>query len=344
MTDRRQPKQRKLAYEILGLIGISALFAGGLFWILSWTATSVADSYCFYHDVQMTEFEWLDVDRWIFSASAILSAGGFTLLFLILLSDRMTYIRTITEGIKALRLGQVAGALPLTGRNELTELAKTINYISAAQRQLREKEQTLAREKEQFIRTLSHDIRTPLTSVLAYSEYLSETDDIPREEQRQHLQMIRKKAEQIRDLTGLLLDGDKRNPERFANVHLLMEQLVSEFEETLEERFDVRTDLLSCPAFPGTFDVQELRRVFDNLSSNVEKHADSGYPVSLKLWNDPEGLHIRQENRVCASSAGKESYKLGIHSIRRIAQNYGGRVSVLQDAERFAITVTLSDY
>lgn len=342
MTDRRKTKQSRLAYEILGLIGISGLFAGVLFLILSWSAGTVVEVYCFQNDVVMTEFDWLDVDRWIFSVSGIFSAGAFSLLFLTLLGDRVAYIRTITGGIHGLQMGQSVVSLPLEGRNELTRLADAINEMSAAQQRLREREQALAREKEQFLRALSHDIRTPLTSILAYSEYLAGDNGVSPEEQRAHLQTIRKKAQQIRDLTGLLLDGDRREPEYFDDARLLMEQLAAEFEEELEERFSVRTDLSGCPAFSGSFDVQELRRIFDNLASNVHKYADAGQPVHLEIRVDGAGLQIRQENAVAPDPGQKDSYKLGIHSIRRIAQNYGGGVTVRQDPERFSITVTLS--
>ena len=344
MIDRRKRKPRRLAYEILGLIGVSALLAATLFLILSRTAAVIVESYCFNNDVAMSEFDWLEVDRWIFCISGILSLGCFSLLFLLLLNDRITYIRTITEGIHALRTGRGGDALPLEGRNELTQLADAINFMSATQQQLREKEQALAREKERFIRTLSHDIRTPLTSVLAYSEYLAGENTLSREEQKAHMQMIRKKAEQIRDLTALLLDGDKRNPEHFDDAHLLMEQLAAEFEEDLDERFSVRTDLSACPSFSGSFDVRELRRIFDNLSSNVHKYADPAQPVTLDIRIDTARLCIRQENAVSPDAGQNDSYMLGIHSIRRIAQNYGGQVSVRQNTEHFSISVTLSDF
>lgn len=342
MTDGRSTKYHRLAYEILGLIGISALFAAILFLILSWTATAVVESYCFQNDVVMTEFDLLKVNSWVFSLSAILSAGGFSLLFLALFSDRMTYIRTITDRIDAIRLGQTDGTLSLEGRNELTQLAEAINYMSATQQQLRKKEQTLAREKEQFVRTLSHDIRTPLTSILAYSEYLAGENNLPCEEQKTYLQTIRKKAEQIRDLTGLLLDADKRNPEYFDNAHLLMEQLAAEFEEDLEERFDVHTDLSGCSAFAGTFDVQELRRIFDNLSSNVHKYADPNQPVYLSIHTDNSTLYIQQWNQIPTKPTAKDSCKLGINSIRHISQSYDGKVSLRQDSSSFAITIALS--
>lgn len=156
--------------------------------------------------------------------------------------------------------------------------------------------------------------------------------------------MIRKKAEQIRDLTALLLDGDKRSLEHFDDAKLLMEQLAAEFEEELEERFAVHTDLSGCPSFAGTFDVQELRRIFDNLSSNVHKYADPDQPVYLHIGVDQDGLCIRQTNSIPADPGQKDSYKLGLNSIRRIAQNYGGRVVIRQDADRFSITITLSDF
>ena len=344
MTNGKIRKQRKLSYEILGLIGISAFFAAVLFLILSWTAAAIVEIYCFHNDVILSEFEWLEVDRWIFGTSGTLSAVAFSLLFLALFSDRMKYIRTITEVIHALRLGNIDISLPLEGRNELTQLADSINYMSATQRLLQQKERSLAHEKEQFVRTLSHDIRTPLTSIMAYSEYLSSENSIPPEEQKMFLQMIRKKAEQIRDLTALLLEGDKRNPEYFDNAHLLMTQLAAEFEEDLEERFDVHTDLSGCSSFSGTFDVQELRRVFDNLSSNVQKYADPEQPVKLSIALGEDGLCIWQKNSVFEDNGEKDSYKLGINSIRRIVQNYGGRVDVSQDAVSFSIAVILIDF
>ena len=344
MTDGKSTKYHKLAYELLGLIGISALFAGLLFLFLSWAAAAVVGSYCFHNDIVLTEFDWLEIDRWVFGLSAILSAVGFTLLFLALFSDRIAYIRTITGGIDALRRGQNDGVLPLQGRNELTQLAAAINDMSAAQQRLREKEQSLTEEKERFIRTLSHDIRTPLTSILAYAEYLTGETAVPCQEQQAHLQTIRKKAEQIRDLTALLLDADQRHPEHFEDAHLLMEQLAAEFEEELEDRFDVRTDLSGCASFSGTFDVQELRRIFDNLSSNIRKYADPLQPVYLHIHTDKGTLCFRQTNRIPAEPEPKDSCKLGINSIRRIAQAYGGQVSLQQDASGFSITIVLSDF
>lgn len=337
-------KTSKLSHEILGLTAVSALLALVLYYLLSVLTTAALEMYIFQQDLVLTEFQWLELDSWVLRVSLIVSVGFFTLLFLFLLGDRLAYIRQITEGIHALQAGEQDHALPLVGRNELTQLADAINTLSAAQRQLREKEAALNREKEQFIRTLSHDIRTPLTSLLAYSEYLSGQEQISPHEQAAYCEMVAKKASQIRDLTDLLLDGGKRNPELFEDARLLMEQLAAEFEESLEDSFRVATDLTGCPAFSGTFDVQELRRIFDNLVSNIQKYADPQQPVRLNIRLENRALAIRQENGVLPAAPETQSYKLGIHSIRRIAQNYGGQVALQTSPDHFEISITLSDF
>ena len=233
--------------------------------------------------------------------------------------------------------------MPLEGNNELTQLAEAINDLSETRRQLRQREVALNQEKEQLIRTLSHDIRTPLTSILAYSDYLT-AHDLPAEEQQAHLQLIRKKAEQIRDLTGILLDGTKRNPEYFADTRLLMEQLAAEFEEELEEIFHVETDLRGCAAVSGSFNVQELRRIFDNLSSNVRKYADPAQTVQLQITLQPGSLQIRQTNACRSQMPQTDGYQLGIRSNRRIVQLYGGQTELSTQAGLFSIQLTLLDF
>ena len=340
LTEKKRRKQRRLSHEILALIGLSALISLLLFLLLRSIATAVAESYCFQNDIPMTEFDWMDVDRWIFTVSAALSALSFSALFLSLLSDRIAYIRTITAGIDQLQRGEQQLELPLEGRNELTELASAINDMSAARLQLREKEQALAQEKEQLVRSLSHDIRTPLTAILSGAEYLSNQKDISQEDYRAYLQMVQKKGAQMRDLTAILLDGAKRNPEHFDDARLLMEQLAAEFEEALEDRFTVTVDCCRCGAFAAAFDVQELRRIFDNLSSNAEKYADPAKPVSLSIAIEGDLLQITQTNRMITPKPQSESYGIGLSSIRRILQLYGGQLTHEENGGYFSITLS----
>ena len=337
-------KRRKLAHELLFLTGICAVLAAILFHVLSGIATAILESYIFQNELVLTEFQWMDADNWIFRASLLVAVGFFVVLFLVLLGDRLNYIRKLTQGIDDLTHNPEAQPLPLSGNNELTELAQAINDFSDARRKIRQQELALAQEKDQLIRTLSHDIRTPLTSILSYSDFYVQQESPDAQQMQAHFLLIGQKARQIRDLTDVLLEGSRRNPEVFQDAHLLMEQLAAEFEESLEDIFTVSTDLSCCPKFSGTFDVQQLRRIFDNLSSNVQKYADPSQPVSLYIGLENSTLQIRQKNTVRPKDAAADSYKLGLSSIRRIAQDYEGQVQIAEDADTFSITVTLSKF
>ena len=329
-------KYRNLSNELLCLVGLCAVISLALFLLLSGIATPIAETYIFQHDIPMTEFDWIELDRWIFGISGILACVSFSVLFLVLLGDRIAYIRVLTEGIDKLRDPVAAVSIPLEGNNELTALAAAINKMSTARQQLRQKEQALAEEKEQLVRSLSHDIRTPLTSILGYSELLASQEE---GEKKAQLNLIRSKAEQIRDLTAVLLDGTRRNLEQFENGKLLMEQIAAEFEEELEGQFSVDLNFSHCPAFSARLDVQELRRIFDNLASNVGKYADPAKPVTLAVTLEDNALVIRQTNAVLPCKEHTESYGIGLNSIRRIAQGYGGSVSVEENERQFCISV-----
>ncbi len=341
MINMKSNKRRKLSGEILGLLTVTLVLALILLQFLGIVARAMIDSFLFMRDIVLTEAQYAQLDDWVFHLSLLVSVAFFIILFLFLLGERLSYIREVLAGIDALRSGQEDYVVPLEGSNELTQLAEAVNYLSRTQREVKEQERVLNEEKEQFIRALSHDIRTPLTSIMAYSELLTGANTVDPQEQTRYLELIQHKAGQIKDMTDILLDGSKRNPEYFEDARLLIEQLTAEFEEMLEDDFSIEASL-DCPAFPGTFDVQELRRIFDNLVSNVQKYADPDRPVKISISLEGVQLLIRQENAVRERIAPADGYQIGLRSIQRIAQNYAGQVDVQKDDAAFAITITLS--
>ena len=341
MINMKSNKRRKLSGEILGLLAVTLVLALILLQFLGIVARAMIDSFLFMRDIVLTEAQYAQLDDWVFHLSLLVSVAFFIILFLFLLGERLSYIREVLAGIDALRSGREDYVVPLEGSNELTQLAEAVNYLSRTQREVKEQERVLNEEKEQFIRALSHDIRTPLTSIMAYSELLTGANTVDPQEQTRYLELIQHKAGQIKDMTDILLDGSKRNLVYFEDARLLIEQLTAEFEEMLEDGFSIEASL-DCPAFPGTFDVQELRRIFDNLVSNVQKYADPDRPVKISISLEGVQLLIRQENAVRERIAPADGYQIGLRSIQRIAQNYAGQVDVQKDDAAFAITITLS--
>lgn len=331
----------RLSREILGVFGITMLIAIVCFWGLNEVANRIILNYVESEMLIITEYELIDLQYWILGISFVSAVILFILLFLFLVGERLAYIGEIVKGINALGRHEWNYEIPLQGENELTELAQLINVFSKEELAFQEKEKQMKEEKESFIRSLSHDIRTPLTSMMSYSEFMKSKENLSIDEMKNYMELVEQKSQQIKILTDRLLDGGVRQLEEIENGCFFMEQLVDEWAMELEEEFDCRIDLEKCPQFSGSFDVQELRRIFDNLSSNIRKYADTDSPVYLRV--------IEKEGRVCIVQSNKckclirpvDSTKIGIDSIRKIAAHYGGTIEVFQTKDEFSITICL---
>ena len=333
----------RLPKEILVLFVISIVLAAGTYFLLNSTAGTLVYHYCEANDIVLNELQDIQTDYLIEAGSLLASVLLFLILFLFLLGRKLSYLQVIMEGIEALRIHRMDYSIPVRGDNELTDLARSINYLSETERELSEKEKQMKQERELLIRALSHDIRTPLTSIRSYSELMAEKmsiSDIRPEEMREYADLIGRKAEQMKELTDQLLDSSKHRPEWMENGRLLMEQLAYEWEEMLEDRFDVRIDMEDCPAFSGEIDVREFQRIFDNLCSNIEKYADTCEPVKLKVGVQNGRLYIWQKNRK-KNVSNADSHQIGLLSIKAIAGNYGGSVEVKEDEETYEIRIRL---
>ena len=342
MTEKTR-KRRKLTHEILGLVCLCFALSLLLYVFVTTFGRALIEEYCFQNDIGMDEFDWYDVDNTLRGVGFAVSSGFFTVMFFALFGERLAYVRRITEGVDALRGGNYGEQVELRGSNELTELAEAVNYLSESEKKLKEKEKRLYEEREELIRTLSHDIRTPLTSIMSYTQLLDAKEMMTVEEQKEYLALVSKKTAQIKELTDILLDGGKREPEHFEDARLLFEQLADEFEGELEDQFQTFIEVSFATAFSGNFDVGELRRIFDNLVSNIRKYADPTEAVALSISKTDGGMVIRQRNTTAQDKQPSESYRMGLNSIRRIAQNYAGTVDVHDEDGKFEITITLSN-
>jgi signal transduction histidine kinase len=337
-------KKRRLAREILGLLALSiglSLLCGA---VLSALALRLVDGYFEENLLTYTENQVITAQMWTLNGCIATALVIFVVLFLFLLGQKLSYIGSITRGVAALQSRRMDHQVPVEGSNELTELAEAINYLSARELELREKETALQRQREQLIRTLSHDIRTPLTSILSYAEYLTAHPDCAAEKRQDYLALMDGKARQIRQLTDVLLDGGNRHTEHFDDARLLLQQLADQMEAELEETFAFTADFTACPAFSGSFDVAELQRIFDNLTSNIRKYADPQQPVTLTVALQSGTLTLTQRNTIRADTPAEESHRIGLLSIRRIAQQYGGSAESVQEDGMFTVTVTFSKF
>ena len=348
MKERQKDIEKKktisshqLSKEILGLFGATTLIAIFVYIFLNAAANSLILNYVDKNEIILTEYQIWDMEFWIQGISFASAVLLFVVLFLFLAGERLAYISEIIKGIDALGCHEWNYEIPLQGENELTELARRVNELSKEEQAFQKREKQIKEEKERLIRALSHDIRTPLTSMMSYSEFMKQKKVLTLEEMKTYMDLVEQKSQQIKLLTDRLLDGGNLHLEVIENGRFLMEQLVDEWASDLEDDFELVINISECPQFSGKFDIQEWRRIFDNLVSNIRKYADEEYPVILEVKEQNGWVCIYQSNKCKRLCVPVESRKIGIDSMRKIASHYGGGVEVSQIDGIFSIRIEL---
>lgn len=332
---------KRLSKEILVLLAVTLVISAFLFCFLESTASSLCYQYLEHSGKGADTYLVETAHIWIQAVCLLAVVVFFVVIFLFLLGQKLLYLRKIISGIEALRTHHMDYVIPVEGNNEFTELAQSINYLSQTEQQLMKKEAAMTEERERFIRSIAHDIRTPLTSILSYSELMDSKQTRTTAEVDTYIELTLRKAQQMKELMERLLENNIRNPQYFENGQFLLQQIVDDWEEVLSETFTVEADWTACANFTGYFDLHEIFRVFDNLLSNIKKYADAQQPVHLQLSVSENHLTILQTNTIASPAAPVESHHMGLETIDHIVSQYGGTVSTQCTEGQFAITIRI---
>ena len=267
----------------------------------------------------------------------------------------LLYIRRVTRRIVQLSReagaiggGDLDGPITVSGGDEIAALAADMDQMRHAVIQRMGNERRAWEANSELITAISHDIRTPMTALIGYLGLLHESSFTDVERDRQFVSSAYDKAMELKDLTDelfkyFLVFGRSElelNRERL-DARLLLEQLLGEAEFDLRDAgFEVRR-----PDFEGECqldtDPMYLKRVLDNLVSNVKKYADRERPVMLLTEREGDRLTVCVSNTVAASVPRVESTKIGLRTCEKILTALGGSFTTRRDESHFAAEFTL---
>ena len=203
----------------------------------------------------------------------------------------------ISQAIRSMRGGNIENGVTLPETDYFHELADSLNSIGDGMRASVEKELKAERMKSELITNVSHDLKTPLTSIISYSDLLCELELEP-QEANDYAEIIRKKGERLKNLTQDLFDvskvqsgNEKVDIERI-DLSLLISQALGESDSILEKAGLVQAVKLDKELFINS-DGKKLSRVFENLIGNIVKYAQKGTRVFISAGIS--GTKIRAE-------------------------------------------------
>lgn len=223
----------------------------------------------------------------LLSATWILLIPVLVLIFIFVPKYARKYAE-IKEGVSQVKSGNLDYKIPVQGDGELERLAASINEISEATSVAVQNELKNQRMKTDLISNVSHDLKTPLTSMLTYVDLLK-TEGFNSVNAPQYLAIIDEKTRRLQKLTEDLFEAAKASsgtiPVEMEKIEMtsIVNQALAELEERLEASqleiiFTNKADDVYVMA-----DGQLLWRVIENLLVNVSKYALPGSRVYMDI-------------------------------------------------------------
>ena len=169
---------------------------------------------------------------------------------------------------------------------EFKHHAENLNSIADGMQKAVEQQMRSERLKTELITNVSHDIKTPLTSIVSYVDLLKK-EKMPSDAARQYLDVLDRQSARLKKLTEDLVEASKASSGNLSctleptDVNVLLGQVMGEYEGKLEAG-QLEPIVLEDPSSPKILaDGRLLWRVFDNLLSNICKYAMPGTRVYL---------------------------------------------------------------
>ncbi len=209
--------------------------------------------------------------------------------------------REIHKGVSEVKSGNLSYKIPFESdskgpKSDLDSLASDINEISQATNLAVQNELKNQRMKTDLISNVSHDLKTPLTSMISYVDLLK-TEGLESENAQEYLNIIDEKTQRLKLLTENLFEAAKASsgniPCDISDIDIaeIVNQAIGEMSDRLEGReleVIVKNELADSTV---RADGKLLWRVIENLLSNVSKYALEGSRVYINLSDAVSNRH-----------------------------------------------------
>lgn len=246
--------------------------------------------------------------------------------------------------------------------DDLDRLSESIDAISGATRLAVEKELKNQKMKTDLITNVSHDLKTPLTSVVTYVDLLKK-EGLDSEHAPEYLDIIDQKAARLQRLTLDLFDAAKASsgdlPVELYSVDLvsMVMQATGELDDGLKKK-NLELIINAPEKIHVMADGRYLWRVMENLLSNVRKYAMPGTRVYIDVSREEENgmisvknmsqerLNISADQLMERFTRGDESRTsegsgLGLSIAKDLTSLMGGRLVITVDGDLFRADVRL---
>lgn len=309
------------------------------------------------------------VGQYLFNLAPVTFVITFIFSFYTLTRRIVKYIIALADGLQIIAEGNLNYRFPVIRKDELGRVALNINIMTEQLQQQIEKERKVENSKMELITGVSHDLRTPLTSIIGYLELLRSDSFQNRDEYTRFVQNTYNKALHLKKLINnlfeytRLISSDIQLKLKQIDVHQLLEQMLFEFEPLAQENgIHVIRKTGHSPVM-ALIDSGKFARAIDNLLINALNYSIKPGKIEVLLRSDQDRFYIDIENKSHPITQEQEEkifdrfYKvddsrnndgiqkgsgLGLSISRNIINLHGGTLTLAHEKGVFIFTIAIN--
>ena len=276
--------------------------------------------------------------------SLALAFALFLLLFLLSCRGLIRYICQLSAEIQAMEGGDLDVAITIRDDHELTQLARSLDAMRLAFKEQRAQETAIFQANQRMITEMSHDLRTPLTTLQIYTDILRlgryEPDQL-----LEYLEKIDAKASQIKQLSENIFEYSlvSRHQEICLGdpvpIKEVFHDLLSECVGYLKgQGFDVDFSQ-DWPSVSVAVYQPYVKRLIDNIHSNLLKYADPSEPLKIELLEEGNTVCLSVENQRYPDAGDRDGTQIGLTNMQTMMEKMGGWCRVEQENDLFRVSL-----
>ena len=246
--------------------------------------------YLIYSKVPEADITYTTVSKSNSSLAIFLACIVFILLFVIITNNKMKYLDEIAIGLKIIAGGNLKYRIEERGTDEIKNLANNINYMAKEIGEKINAERLAEKTKSELITNVSHDLRTPLTSVMGYIGIVIQKRYKDEKEMEDYLNVAFNKAEKLKVLIDDLFEYTKYNNNGIklnkirVNITEFLSQLIEEMMPILDENNLTIFKKFEFKKLDIFIDPAKMVRVFENLLTNAVKYSYKPGEIIVGLY------------------------------------------------------------